>query len=127
MKKQEIFDAVVKHLMAAPSRSVNLKTNACMYRTSDGAKCAVGAILPDECYRPEMDHDTAGTSIRSLVVNHPEWVPFWMRRNVELLQVLQTVHDTSANWMDGKSDMIRKLHKVADDFKLKKRALPALP
>lgn len=41
----------------------------CRYRTSTGIPCVVGAIIPDECYDPEME----GVQVHSLVVRDGVW------------------------------------------------------
>jgi len=127
MKKQEIFDAVVKHLLAAPARSVNHITDTCVYRGPNGSKCAVGAILPDEIYDPKFDISSEGTGIHSLCEKYSDEIPYWMRRNVMLLQELQRTHDDPENWYDKKRYMIQKLHRIAMYFGLNRKVLPRLP
>ena len=34
----------------------------CLYRTDDGKKCFIGAIIPDELYEPSLEH-RAGTAV----------------------------------------------------------------
>lgn len=47
--KQETFDTVVAHLRKQGKPASN-DDGTCMYRTTDGLKCAVGALIPDERY-----------------------------------------------------------------------------
>lgn len=121
MKKQEIFDKVVKHLLGAADRSIDPATRACRYRGPNGAKCAVGAVLPDEYYNPEMDA-AGGLTVWGLTQR--PMIPYWMKRNVALLDALQQAHDHPDNWFDNKRGLIAKLHEIAKKFKLKKTALP---
>lgn len=41
------------------ARSTEINGGKCMYRTSDGHKCAVGCLIPDEEYAPHMEGATA--------------------------------------------------------------------
>lgn len=53
MKKQEIFDTVVAHLLKQNAQS---KTDgSCSYRGADGAMCAVGCLIKDEFYDSEIE------------------------------------------------------------------------
>lgn len=52
---QEIFDIVSKHLLKQGRRSLSANNSKCVYRSPDGLKCAAGALISDEEYRPEMD------------------------------------------------------------------------
>lgn len=55
MEAQEIFDTVAKHLIAQ-GRPASVG-DICYYRMPDGAKCALGVLIPNECYTPEMEHN----------------------------------------------------------------------
>jgi hypothetical protein len=91
MTPQEILDTVARHLFAQGRPARDPVSGSCQYRTSDGLKCAVGALIPDEMYRPEMD--TIWCSVASEIVDEFD-LPSWMRENVSLLNDLQKVHDT---------------------------------
>lgn len=97
MTPQEIFDTVYKHLVTQGEQSVN-GIGFCMYRNPEGLKCAVGCLIPDDLYRPEMDIAGGGyTDVSTLVQQHPN-LPDWMRKNLHLLTELQNVHDFSPSW-----------------------------
>lgn len=53
MTKQEIFDTVLFNLRAQGRASMN--ATDCMYRGENGAKCAVGWLIPDELYSDEIE------------------------------------------------------------------------
>ena len=55
MTDQELFDRVVTHLAKQGRRA--MARVACLYRTPDGLKCAIGCLIPDEKYRAEMELD----------------------------------------------------------------------
>lgn len=53
MTLQETFDKVVNGLRKQGCRS--LKNGRCRYRGDNGRKCAVGMVIPDEDYNPDME------------------------------------------------------------------------
>lgn len=83
MNEQEIFDTVVNHL-----RKQNKKSDdnaGSLYRSSKGLKCAVGCLIYDEEYKPEME----GYAVGILANNHiPRFRPY-----ISLLRRLQKIHD----------------------------------
>lgn len=85
---QEIFDTVAKHLLTQNARSVGsyFETGGCRYRGPNGLKCAVGCLIPDELYDPEME----GHGSTFLVMNYPELGFHGVSR---LLSHLQSIHD----------------------------------
>lgn len=54
---QEIYDTVKAHLLAQ-GRKAQVKVDGrykCQYRASDGAACAIGCLIPPECYDPVIE------------------------------------------------------------------------
>ena len=51
MNAQEIFDKVATHLSKQGHRAFD--DNACMYRSPNGDKCAMGCLIPDEEYNAD--------------------------------------------------------------------------
>lgn len=95
MDSQEAFNRCAEHLLNQGVKA--LDTNAdCVYRSPDGLKCAVGAIIPDDKYHPDMEN---------------VGVPFinqrfdlgWSDKLCDLLDSLQSVHDDSPpeRWVEG--------------------------
>lgn len=58
MNKQEIFETVVRHLHQQGEPAVIGEGN-CRYRADDGKSCAVGCLIPDDCYDPQMEGMTS--------------------------------------------------------------------
>lgn len=90
--KQQVFDQVAAHLLHQNAQS--LKNNDplnCMYRGSDGLKCAAGCLIGDNEYKPEMDEpkDLVSTSWLSLVVRG--LVP--KTQHDQFISDLQDLHD----------------------------------
>lgn len=55
MNRQEIFDKVAAHLLAQNKKAESPQTGMCMYRSPDGLKCAMGALIPDDIYDPAFE------------------------------------------------------------------------
>ena len=61
MTCQEVFDKVAKHLLMQGEQAIGThttggsKTTCCMYRTPDGMKCAVGCLIKNQYYTPEIE------------------------------------------------------------------------
>lgn len=101
--KFDLFRRVTKHLLTQKQRSTS--GVACRYRTTalDGRvlKCAVGALIPDECYTPEME----GKSVFYLRKDHAEALP-WTPELDEFAGELQRLHDNieSKRWEQALRD-----------------------
>lgn len=56
---QEVFNIVSLHLLTQIKRCLAIYPDrvfpVCSYRNADGMKCAAGALIPDEEYKPEME------------------------------------------------------------------------
>ena len=93
-KKREIFVRVRDHLLKQRERSVGLY-GLCAYRGALGHKCAIGCLIPDHAYTPEME----GFSIHGLLENHPSVAPYLgldaspYPKDVGFLSNLQCIHD----------------------------------
>lgn len=86
MTPQEIFDTVAIHLLNQKQKSAN-SDGDCFYRSPYGLRCAVGAILPDDCYNPKMEGRVASHLYQF------SNVPQYIIDNSLLLEHLQTIHD----------------------------------
>ena len=99
MNKQETFETVSKHLFAQGKRSYDEGQRICQYRYTDGTKCAVGCLIPDEMYKEGME----GWSVRILFNTFPEIKELLGAENIRLLENLQTAHDNQYSWSDTSS------------------------
>ena len=116
---QSIFDRVVEHFLGMSGPAQNHKGDCC-YRTKDGNRCFVGALIKDEDYSPSIEGISLGTepvslykdrveALRKTVMSSltkdyhdlPESMPEDVR---DLLSDLQITHD---DWMAGKSCVSR--------------------
>jgi len=80
--EQMIFDKVCAHLAQQKKRSIF--GSQCAYRGENGMKCAVGALLPDDMCREEMEGTGAVLLCRQIG---------WLIPYAGLLDELQDVHD----------------------------------
>ena len=92
ISKQEIYDKVKAHLLTQNAKSYDVENDMCMYRHPDGLKCAIGVLIPDDAYTPDMEgHNvTAMTLYPDLWDRFPEVLK---EIPVSLLSALQSVHD----------------------------------
>lgn len=117
MNKQEVFNFVVTHLFSqgqpsfAPSDYVPINTafvitndkHLCMYRGEAGRKCAVGCLIPDDVYKPEMENLALRCLLHGTTVGEIEYgkfadLPQVLHDHQDLLRALQNVHDRLENW-----------------------------
>lgn len=122
---QEAFDRVVEHLLTAKKRSVDVNGNYCLYRSPDGGACAVGALIPDELYHPDMDSRAAqeaggGTAIYLIIDKFPGLAALFSNVNLNLLSALQRIHDDTGNWdQEGfNAHGCRELYSVSLEYNL---------
>ena len=115
---QSIFDRVADHFLGMSGPAQNYKGD-CVYRTDDGNRCFVGALIKDEDYDPSIEGLTINSTLTdeylrvealgkavmsSLTKDYPD-LPESMPEDVrDLLINLQIIHD---DWTDGRSDAAR--------------------
>lgn len=84
---QETFDTVVKHLLTQNKRSEDRYSTGCKYKTSTGLKCAVGCLIPDDKYSPEMEGSSTLFGQVKLLMED-------LGHDISLLGRLQGIHDS---------------------------------
>lgn len=110
---QEIFDTVVAHLRKQNSKAIDKGDYLCRYRDTEGRKCAVGCLIPDDDYSSDIE----GKSIVHLI-DGVYFLPSYLRRefaaNNQLLIELQDLHDQVPviNWEN-------EFQNIAERFELK--------
>jgi hypothetical protein len=94
------FDLLVK--TSAEGKFPAYEGGQCKYRTSNGLKCGVGVIVPDEIYCDLFDHNEFMVTGIIYLNNHlpnvlklKEWIPEGMTI-LELADV-QKVHDSNSS------------------------------
>lgn len=116
MTLQETFDTVARALVKQGGPSLN-EVNRCAYRGENGARCAVGHLIPDDRYDPSMENESAG---------HRRVAPVLRGLGVDvyLAGALQRTHDGTvkhpAGWLTAWADSMRR---IAESYGLSTAAL----
>jgi len=115
--KQEVFDKAVAHLRSMKKRSIKVIDGnpRCLYRGPKGARCVMGAFIPDELYNENMEDQGA-----SVVIDDTTGLQH-LKSHSALLNVLQSIHDNADHWnRKGFNKAGEKaLKNLAVDFQLK--------
>jgi len=111
---QEVFDYVIGQLVRQGGRSVSASGTDCRYRGSDGSKCAVGFLIPDELYVWRME----GDSISGLCEHFPDLcAKAGIKKHKDILNGLQYMHDSLSTWQNQDS-FSHKARRIADLYNL---------
>jgi len=85
MTNQEYFDTVTRHLLNQNEQSIG-DGGLCSYRGTDGLKCAIGCLIPDDKYDPGLEgRGVLHPAVYSLIGAQPD--------QTSLLLGLQSTHD----------------------------------
>lgn len=108
---QQVFDKAYLGLKAQGFERSH-ENATCLYRGPDGKKCAIGHVIPDEHYRPEME----GCSVLYITRWCREALPVGLRGMPAQLALyrLQRCHDQARD----PEDMQRRLVHYAEDWEL---------
>lgn len=137
MDLQQIFDRVATHLLRqgvqsrAPSREAGY---VCMYRGDNGTSCAVGCLIKDEGYNPQME----GVVVVDLTYLHPVYprdkvdllanalrasgVNTEDSSSLTLLKNLQGIHDRTLP-----NEWVHELRRLAKELQLSDQVLDNTP
>jgi hypothetical protein len=117
LNKQEAFDKAVKGiiLQGGPSR----EGTGCLYRGPDGKKCAIGHLIPDELYDPDMEG--RGMSIHAFTKFAA--ILGWNESDIKFLSGLQETHDNASMSRDFINDFIEYAAMFAAGHNLKTSVL----
>jgi len=92
-QEQLIFDYTLLSLRTQGEFSTDSK--GCCYRTGSGLKCAVGFLISDSEYSPDMENNGVGVLVEHFSKQFPsDSHPF--KLHAKLLRDLQFVHDISS-------------------------------
>lgn len=99
MNRQDIFNKVANHLLKQKERSLREGSDSCAYRGSNGLRCAIGCLIDDSNYSPNLEglgagHDSVCEAIarsQQTTLEPDDWV---------FLHDLQRIHDAEhvGNW-----------------------------
>lgn len=113
---QELFETVVLHQRKQAEKShIALSEGgfSCRYRDPEGRSCAIGCLIPNDAYKPEMEGGDVGDLIKKDLL--PVTLAAEFFKNMRLLSTLQKIHDQSL----ALTDWERQWRMVADDYKLR--------
>ena len=85
MTNQELFDTVSAHLLKQNERSAS-GNGECLYRGPSGLKCAIGCLIPDDRYTPDLEGVNACGDQVSQAAGLDS-------TNTDLVRHLQILHD----------------------------------
>lgn len=110
MTQQELFDRVATHLLTQKAKAIGAD-GRCRYRAPNGLTCAIGCLIPEEQYDPELEGCTVfNTRIR-------EVAGFQMALS-DLAADLQRLHD-----YESPEHWCAELKEVAANHRLNTAAL----
>jgi hypothetical protein len=94
MSTKEIFYKVKNHLLEQGEKSETSPGGDCVLRTKEGLSCAIGCLIPENKYFPELEDCTLEGTELSEALNHVVGVaPKKVVLKQLLLGVLMRVHD----------------------------------
>lgn len=114
MTNQEAYDRVKAHLLKQNKKAMKDDYGKCTYQTSDGLKCAIGALLPEHILTYEfVQTNHPISSLLDGICGTPEIIDHFRGVDPKLLNALQSVHDHHFP-----SDWAEKLKVIAERFEL---------
>lgn len=129
LTKQTIFNKVWNHFIVKKGKaSFSSEMKQCLYRGPNGAKCAIGVLIPDSVYEPKMEKFGNLSGLIMLSDKFQNWAKKDLDKSVtefnyEFLFKLQLAHDELAvkNLTDKEftGRYKEKLLDIAHMFKLK--------
>lgn len=128
---QQVFDVVATHLFTQGKQAK--EGGGCQYRTHDGLKCAVGALITDESWEKLQQKEFCNGSVDGILQLLPEafepTIPAAMvtdNQMLELLNALQRLHDSGAYAVFSAAVWKTRLCFIAADFGLSIANVPQL-
>ena len=94
----DVFEYIQNHLLTQGERSMMEDNTICAYLSPEGKKCAIGSLITEDNYNPNMEESPISVSIVSNAVQNS--VPNW-DINIDMLGELQFIHDNdmiSKDW-----------------------------
>ena len=122
---QEIFDRAVIGVITQGKPSVTKTAcgaSRCLYRGEAGTKCAVGHLIDDAVYTPDLEGNEC---VRTLVMQALEQsLGKLPEDSFNLIIQLQLTHDVASTGSDFLPAFIARAREIAADFNL---TFPKLP
>ena len=121
---QAIYDHVAAHLLrqGRPAIDEDEKGSVkCCYRSPDGDRCAIGALIPDARYKRVLEGIWGPGVLAGLGLLPWDEAEDYSAPRTCLLEALQRLHDAAANWEveDVSTRWEGGLLRIARDFRLR--------
>jgi len=103
MTVAEIIDFTKTALLAQGKRAFDTNTHTCLYRGPENTRCAIGLLIPDDMYLPNMEQRQVEILLQEYSQLKPVLLPSDLdeESGTRFLQQLQRIHDdwpNAANW-----------------------------
>jgi hypothetical protein len=96
MNYQDIFNKVSTHLLEQNEKAVTVCSvsgeTSCRYKTPEGLKCAVGALIPEG-----HSAEDAQMNVDDLLVNYPDLATLFGVSNDDPDETYE-IHDNNGSW-----------------------------
>ena len=123
MKKKQVFQTVVTHLLTQNSKSQTDDSNhddngMCRYQNDDGKQCAIGVLIDSENYWPELE-GKAADAVEVIEAVEKSLDTHITRPDRDLLCKLQDIHDYSSveGWREELEELAgREFNKTLEDL-----------
>ena len=124
MTRQDIFDKIYRHLLKQNKKAARRRTRNsftgdmidgdCLYRTKKGLQCAVGCLIDDDNYSPQLEgRGFDANSVKQAILRSNKGIQLNPRTKDMLLE-LQAIHDAySPDQWSG------RLYTLSKDYNLK--------
>ena len=119
MKKKQVFQTVVTHLLTQNSKSLEGSDHgSCAYQNNDGKQCAIGVLIDSENYWPELE-GKAADAVEVIEAVEKSLDTHITRLDRDLLCKLQDIHDYSSveGWREELEELAcREFNKTLEDL-----------
>jgi len=119
MKKKQVFQTVVTHLLTQNSKSLDGSVHgSCAYQNNDGKQCAIGVLIDSENYWPELE-GKAADAVEVIEAVEKSLDTHITRPDRDLLCKLQDIHDYSSveRWREELEELAgREFNKTLEDL-----------
>ena len=113
MKKKEVFIRMAEHLFEQGERAI--AADVCLYRSHNGNKCAVGALIDDKYYDLSFEGKSIDDKSVQEAVSNSLGSPL-TKDDVDLLAEMQDAHDYEIADDYFKDSCVEALDKIAEKW-----------
>jgi len=119
MKKKQVFQTVVTHLLTQNSKSIAPDDGGmCQYQNDAGKQCAVGVLIDSKNYQPDLE-GKATDALEVIQAVEKSLNTHITKSDRDLLCKLQDIHDYSSveGWREELEELSdREFNKTLEDL-----------